>query len=117
MNFVFNVYHPTENVHYAVGGENRTKAIINYLYEIGENVSDFIHYRARKAKGYDGKPIMTENSGILDAEELLPKGYRTWWECPECNGEDCFDYILINGYADGYKCKKCGHTAEIPYED
>jgi hypothetical protein len=117
VNFVFNVSHPTECVYYPVGGENRSKAIINYLYEIEENTSEFIEYRARKAKDYNGKPITTDNTGLLSTSELIPKGYRTWWACEKCESEDCFEYVIIDGYIDGYKCKKCGHTAWIPYAD
>ncbi len=72
---------------------------------------------ARKAKDYNGKPITTDNTGLLSTSELIPKGYRTWWACEKCESEDCFEYVIIDGYIDGYKCKKCGHTAWIPYAD
>jgi len=113
MNYVFNVSHPLENVYYAVGGENRSRALINYMREIGENDLEFIHYRARKARGYDGKPILTEKSGFVGMDELIPKGYKTWWECEECGaqGKHCFDYVHI----DKYKCKECGHIGNIPF--
>lgn len=117
MNFVYDVSHPSENIHYAVGGENRTKALINYMNEIGENECEFIHYRASKAKDYGGNSIMTEKSGFVDMEELMPKGYKTWWTCPECgcDGDEvlCFDYLPI----DKYRCKECGYEADIPFAE
>ena len=117
MNRVYNCSHPKDNTYFAVGGENRTKALINYLYEIGENASEFIHYRARLARDYNGKPIKTENSGLLDMEELMPKGYQAWWECDECGeftkSEHPFDYVPI----DKYKCNRCGYVGNIPFAD
>lgn len=111
MNRVYNVSHPTESVYYAVGGENRAKAIISYLYDIGVNTSDFIYYRAKLARDYDGKTIETKNQGLLTMEELMPLGYRTWWKCAECSAEHQFEYVIL----DRYKCKNCGHIGGIPF--
>jgi predicted RNA-binding Zn-ribbon protein involved in translation (DUF1610 family) len=115
VNRVYDVSYPKDNVYYAVGGENRSKALVNYMYEIGENASEFIHYRARLARGYDGKPIFTEKNGFIDMEELIPKGYKTWWNCPECGDEGdkeaAFEYVAI----DQYRCKGCGYIGSIPF--
>ncbi len=113
MNRVYNVSHKTEGIYYAVGGENRSKAILNYISETSGDTCEFIHYRARLAKDYNGKPIFTEKSGLLDMEELIPKGYETWWECEECSERDCFEYAPI----DKYKCKHCGHIGNIPFAE
>jgi hypothetical protein len=110
------VYHVHEKgsctYYYPVGGENRTKAIMAYLDEIGENQGDFIHYRAKLAYDRKGRPIYTENTGFLDMEELMPKGYKTWWSCDMCGAEKHFEYLPI----DRYKCK-CGYEADIPFVD
>lgn len=113
MNKVYDVKYKDDGVYYPVGGENRSKAIINYLYYIGENPSDFIHYRANLAKDYEGVNILTEKEGLLDMEELMPKGYNTWWGCGECGEEDCFDYVPI----DKYKCSACGYVGGIPFAE
>ena len=113
MNRVYNVREKTDNIYYAVGGENRSKAIINYLQETGENTFDFIHYRARLARTTEGKPIFTESTGLLDMEELMPKGYPAWWDCPECGNASKFEYMPI----DRYKCCECGYEGNIPFAD
>jgi len=115
MNKVYNCSHPSENIHYAVGGENKSKALISYMREIGQNDSEFIHHRAHLAKSYYNKPILTEKNGFLSMEELMPKGYKTWWTCPECgcDGDEslCFVYLPI----DRYKCLECGYGGNIPF--
>lgn len=117
MNIVFDVKHKNENVHYAVGGENRTKAIISYLYSVGENSCNLIDYRARKVKSYKEETIKTDKTGLLEMEELMQKGYKTWWACSECGCESdeiqCFDYVPT----DQYKCKECGYIGSIPFAD
>jgi rubredoxin len=113
VNRVYDVSHKTEGVYYAVGGENRSKAILSYIYETNGDTWDFINYRARLARNHDGKPIETDNSGILSMRELMPKGYNIWWECPECSSEGKFEYVEI----DKYKCKNCGYVGNIPFAD
>lgn len=113
MNRVYEVREKDYHISYAVGGENRTKAIINYLREIGENNSAFIYYRATLLRDKNGKFIYTENSGLLDIEELMPKGCRVWWDCPECGQTDNFEYAPI----DKYKCCGCGYIGDIPFCD
>jgi hypothetical protein len=113
MNRVYDVSHKTEGVYYPVGGENRSKAILNYIYETSGETWEFIHFRARLARDYNGKPIETENSGILAMRELMPKGYGTWWECEECSTEHEFEYVEI----DQYRCKHCGHIGNIPFAE
>jgi hypothetical protein len=117
MNRVYLVSNKDGCVYYPVGGEKPTKAILSYLNEIGENASDFIDYRAILARGYDGKPIPTDNTGLLDAEELMSKGYRAWWECEGCGADgttkQCFEYV----HPEKYKCKECGYVGDIPYSD
>jgi predicted RNA-binding Zn-ribbon protein involved in translation (DUF1610 family) len=117
VNRVYNVSHKSEGVYYAVGGGNRTKAIFNYIYETDGDTSEFIHYRARLARDYEGKPIETENGGLLSMEELMPKGYKAWWECEECGEFTCtkepFSYVPI----EKYKCNRCGHIGNIPFAE
>jgi rubrerythrin len=113
MNRVFEICHKNENVTYAFGGESRSKAILNYLDEIGENRSELVNYRATVARDYNGNPISTENSGLLRMEELMPKGYTTWWDCPHCNRQDCFDYVP----EDKFSCRNCGFVDKIPFCD
>ena len=113
MNRVYNVSHKTEGICYPVGGENRSKAILNYIYETSGDTWEFIHYRASLARDEAGKPIETEKSGLLDMKELMPKGYGTWWECEECGEEDCFEYEEI----DKYRCNHCGHIGNIPFAE
>lgn len=110
MNTVYDVRHKDDNVYYAVGGENRTSAILNYLREIGENSSDFIYYRATIAKDNNGKAILTERNGFVGMDELLPNGYKAWWTCPNCGREDGFEYVK----GDMYKCQ-CGLIEDIPF--
>ena len=117
MNRVYNVSHKTEGVYYAVGGENRSKAILNYIGETNGDTWEFIHYRATLARNAEGKPIETENTGLLSMEELMPKGYKTWWECEECGEftwpKQPFDYVPI----DKYRCNRCGHVGNIPFAE
>jgi hypothetical protein len=113
MNRVYDVRYKTEGTYYPVGGENRSKAILNYISETSGDTWEFIHYRATLARDYNGKPIQTEHYRILDMKELIPKGYRTWWECEECGDEDCFEYAEI----DQYRCKHCGHVGNIPFAE
>ena len=102
-----------DGCYYPVGGKNRTKALISFMHHIGEKESEFIHYRARLARDYDGKKIPASQEGVLGMEELMSKGYRIWWDCPECGKENCFEYVKI----DRYKCKECGHIEDIPFVD
>jgi predicted RNA-binding Zn-ribbon protein involved in translation (DUF1610 family) len=117
MNRVYDVRYKTEGTYYPVGGENRSKAILNYIYETSGDTWEFIHYRATLARNEAGKPIETENSGILAMSELMPKGYGTWWECEECGeftqSKQPFEYVQI----DKYKCNRCGHIGNIPFAE
>lgn len=108
---VYNIRHKNDGTYYPVGGENRTDAILNYLREIGEDSSDFIHYRATLARNKNGETILTDNNGFIDMEELMPKGYPSWWHCPECFNEEDFEYAPV----DGYKCLQCGYEGNIPF--
>ena len=115
MNKVYNCRHKDDGVYYAVGGKNKTDALLNYVREIGKNPSEFINCRATLAKNFDGIVIETEESGFIGMEVLMPKGYDTWWECEECGHEAidsvAFDYVAI----DRYKCRKCGFVGNIPF--
>lgn len=113
MNKVYDVRYKKDNTHYAVGGKDRTNAILNYLHEIGEDSFNFIHYRATIARNKNNEPIFTNKSGFVDMKELMPKGYRPWWHCPECFNEEDFEYLDV----DGYKCCQCGYEGSIPFSD
>lgn len=117
MNRIYNVCHKDGGTYYAVGGENRSKAILNCICEIGGYTSEFIHYRARLARDYNGKPIETESSGLLPMEELMSKGCEVWWECEECReftlNAKPFEYVPV----DKYKCNRCGHIGSIPFAE
>ena len=94
-----------------IGAENRNKAIFELVHHKSEPEREFIHYRASLAR-VDGKPIETETTGFISMREYMGKGFPAWWMCNECESEDCFEYEN----EDEYKCKKCGHIGEIPYE-
>lgn len=51
----------------------------------------------------------THFEGELDIAQINELGL-TWWECPECSGED---FEIIDGW--NFKCKKCKNEFEIPY--
>lgn len=113
MNKVYDVRYKDDNTYYAVGGINRTHAILNYLKEIGVDNSEFIHYRATAARDQKNKPIHTDKTGFVDMAELIPKGYRPWWSCPNCGNENDFKYL----YVDKYICSVCGHVDNIPFAE
>ena len=115
MGYVYNIYLPDSNQYYPVGGENRSKAILNLVNEIDDYTYNFIYYRARKAKNFDGKYIETTASSILDIDELLPLGYRPWWDCIACGRESKIDQLFDYVKENKYKCRVCGHIDDIPY--
>jgi len=116
MNNIYNVRHISSNTHFPVGATSHSKAIFTFLYEAGDK-SDFIFYRARLARDYNGKKMSCQQTGILDIEALFANGYKAWWQCPECDAdgskEQCFDIV----YGNQYKCRKCGHINLIPYSE
>jgi len=117
MNRVYRVSYKGEGTYYTVGAESRNQALSSYITETSGDGWEYINYRASLARDYNGKTISTEKYGNVDMDELMSKGYMTWWECAECgadgNKAPAFDYIPI----DKYKCKKCGYVGEIPFSE
>lgn len=104
----------SEGASYIIGAESRNKAI---LYALLSDDCDYSYtsYRANLVKSYDNKVIETETNGHMEMEELMPKGFRTWWSCEKCEEGDCFDYAGDDYGIDMYKCRKCGAVCPIPY--
>ena len=113
MKRVYDVSHVADGTYYPVGAETSNKAILSYMSETGQDSWEYINYRASLARDINNKPICTENTGLLFMEELMPKGYKTWWSCSECGESNCFEYFK----SDQYKCKECENIDSIPFAD
>jgi hypothetical protein len=83
---------------------------------ISENMEEFIDLEGRLVKRGKGI-IYTEYEGVLDITQIVELGCA-WWSCEniECESDDIeiIEDKSLYEYG-GYKCKKCGYTAKIPY--
>lgn len=69
-------------------------------------LENYIDLRVKWQKG-----IKTDYSGELNIYEINELGL-TWWACPDCDKEE---FEIIDD--ETYKCKNCGNTYDIPYEN
>lgn len=104
---------------YYIAADNEEKAIDIFYNsrlfdrslpkELIETFSQRKHYTSGEWDG-TGKVVTTDCEGILSVKQLGDLGLL-WFQCAMC-GDDDFEFV--DG-VENYRCKKCGHTDQVPY--